>query len=62
MVIDVAYFVDDEEIREKLLRNAEIRVESLKRCYDIEGYAELPLDQKNVIYDRIVKEVEKDFA
>ena len=39
-----------------------IRSETLKRCYDLPGYKELPLEYKNLIYDKIKLEVEKEYT
>ena len=58
MVINIAAYVENDEIRQELIRCAAIRSEALRRCYSIPGYKELPLAEKNKIYDRIVKEVE----
>ena len=35
----------------------DIRTSALKKCYGMEGYADLPLEEKNRIYDSVVKEI-----
>lgn len=35
----------------------DIRVEALKTCYKMEGYTDLPLEEKNRIYDATVKKI-----
>lgn len=35
----------------------DIRTITLKICYSMEGYADLPLEEKNRIYDATVKEI-----
>ena len=35
----------------------DIRTAALKKCYSMEGYADLPLEEKNRIYDATVKEI-----
>lgn len=46
-------------IDDRLNRYAWIRNETLNRCYAIENYKDLPLKEKNRIYDQIRKEVEQ---
>lgn len=38
----------------------DIRVETLKRCYSIEEYADMPLAEKNRIYDAVRKQIEQE--
>ena len=38
----------------------DIRTATLKRCYEMEGYADLPLEEKNRIYDATRKEIEEE--
>ena len=40
---------------------AQIRSETLDRCYNIPGYAEKSTEEKNGIYDRIKAEVEAEY-
>lgn len=40
---------------------AQIRSETLDRCYNIPSYAEKSTEEKNGIYDRIRAEVEAEF-
>ena len=56
MVLNVGAFAD-EDICVTLNKLASIRDEVLRRCYEIDGYASLPLEEKNRIYDRIKQEV-----
>ena len=51
----VAYYAENEEIKRSVLASDAIRRETLKACYSIEGYAALPLNEKNAIYDAIKK-------
>lgn len=37
----------------------DIRTITLKICYSMEGYEDLPLKEKNRIYDATKKEIEK---
>jgi hypothetical protein len=37
----------------------DIRIAALKKCYSMEGYADLPLTEKNKIYDSVKAELEK---
>lgn len=56
MVINVGAFTD-RAVYETLCDMASVREETLKRCYAIEGYADLPLEEKNRIYDEVKEEV-----
>ena len=53
IIISVAYFVDSKEVQETILRSDYIRNETLKKCYEIKGYKDLSLSDKNKIYDKI---------
>ena len=53
IIISVAYFVDSKEVQEAILRSDYIRNEALKKCYEIKGYKDLSLVDKNKIYDKI---------
>ena len=37
---------------------ARIRQKALETCYNIPGYKELPTEYKNIIYDKVIKELE----
>lgn len=37
----------------------DIRTITLKKCYSMKGYEDLPLEEKNRIYDAIRKEIEE---
>jgi hypothetical protein len=54
-VINVSAFVTDENLSCVLNRGANIRRKTLNACYQIPGYEELPLNEKNAIYDAICK-------
>lgn len=56
MVLNVGAFAN-EDVCVTLNKLANIRDEVLRRCYEIEGYKDLPLDEKSRIYDRIKQEV-----
>jgi len=53
IIISVAYFADNKEVQETILRSDYIRNETLKKCYEIKGYKDLSLDDKNKIYDKM---------
>lgn len=59
MIIDAAYFIDNIEIRNVLLRGSEIRVLALDILYGIPGYTELPRTEKNNVYDLVIKELDR---
>lgn len=58
-VVNVSAFVNDENLRAVLNRSADIRRKTLNACYQIPGYEDLPLNEKNAIYDAIRKIFEK---
>ena len=58
----MVYFVTKNCVNVGNDKDAIIRTEALKRCYEIDGYAQLPLEVKNNIYDVIVKEVEEELG
>ena len=60
MIISVAAYVKDEEIRRVVLKSDNIRCRTLEKCYAIPGYAELSLKEKNAVYDKVRKMVEKE--
>ena len=53
IIISVAYFADNKEVQETILRSDYIRNETLKKCYEIKGYKDLSLSDKNKIYDKV---------
>ena len=63
MIISVAEYVKDKEVREAVQRSDNIRRRTLEKCYSIPGYADLPRKVRNAVYDdvrlRIEKEIEK---
>lgn len=56
-VISVAYFSNDSEITKSVLNSDRIRASVLKKCYEIDGYSNLSLSEKNKIYDSIKQQV-----
>ena len=43
------------EVAGHFIFDGEPRTNALKQCYSIPGYEELPLEQKNKIYDEIIR-------
>ena len=60
MIISVAEYVRDNEVRKAVLRSDYIRNKTLERCYSIPGYAELPRKVKNAVYDNVKLMIEKE--
>lgn len=56
MVISVSNFVN-EEMKKDLDRLFDLREKALDICYKIPGYEALALEEKNNIYDSVVKEI-----
>ena len=56
----MTYFVTKNCVYVTNPTGAAIREETLKRCYAMDGYKDLPLAEKNKIYDRVIVEVEKE--
>ena len=54
MVYNVSAFVDNLEIAEVLNRCATLRNAALDICYDTPGYKEMPLTEKNAVYDSVL--------
>lgn len=63
MIISVAEYVRDNEVRKVVLKSDNLRRRTLEKCYSIPGYTELPRKVKNAVYDdvrlRIEKEIER---
>lgn len=57
MVINIAAFCNDPEIRKALIDGAKIRAEALNIAYSIPGYQGASLKTKNYIYDAINKKL-----
>lgn len=59
----MTYFVTENcvNIDSRLDVWAQIRSETLNRCYSIPGYAEKSIEEKNNIYDQIKAEVEAEY-
>ena len=60
MVISVAEYVRDNEVRKAVLRSDYIRRRTLEKCYSIPGYLELPRKVKNAVYDNVRLMIEKE--
>ena len=60
MIISVAEYVRDNEVRKVVLRSDCIRNRALEKCYSIPGYAELPRKVKNAVYDNVKLMIEKE--
>ena len=58
MIINVAAF-KDKEVKEALLKYADIRILTLKVLYSIPGYASADLETKNFFYDILKARIEK---
>ena len=50
-VVSVAYRAADNQVRRAVLRSDEVRRLCLDFCYRIPGYVDMPLSEKNRIYD-----------
>ena len=53
MIISVAEYVKDNEVREVVRRSDNIRRRTLEKCYSIPGYAGLPRKVQNAVYDNV---------
>ena len=60
MIISVAEYVRDNEVRKVVLRSEYIRNRTLEKCYSIPGYAELPRKVRNAVYDNVRLMIEKE--
>ena len=60
MIISVAAYVKDDEVRRAVLKSDNIRRRTLEKCYSIPEYADLPLKVKNVVYDNVRLMIEKE--
>lgn len=59
MVISIASCVNSD-MRKQIVLSDKIREETLTRCCSIIGYKDLALQDKNRIYDKVKREVEKE--
>ena len=59
-IISVAAYVKDDEVRKVVLKSDNIRSRTIEKCYTIPGYAELSLEEKNALYDKVRMIVEKE--
>ena len=53
MIISVAEYVKDNDVREGVRRSDNIRLRTLDKCYSIPGYADLPRKVQNAVYDNV---------
>ena len=60
MIISVAAYVKNVEVRKAVLKSDDIRSRTLEKCYTIPGYIELPRKVKNAVYDKVRMIVEKE--
>lgn len=60
MVSNIACCAGTDEIKKALVHLADLRTETLRRCYAMEGYETLPLAEKNKIYDRTKRQIEEE--
>ena len=60
-VVNIAEFASTEQIKRDLIFWANLRTETLRRCYAMEGYEALPLAEKNKIYGRTKQQVEMEW-
>ena len=60
MIISVAEYVKDNRVREAVRRSDNIRRSTLKKCYSILGYADLPRKVRNAVYDNVRLMIEKE--
>ena len=60
MLISVAAYVKNDEVRKVVLKSDNIRRRTLERCYSIPGYADLPRKVQNAVYDNIKLMIEKE--
>jgi len=53
IILSVAHFTNDNNIKNEILKSDYVRNETLKKCYEISGYKNLSLNEKNKIYDTL---------
>lgn len=53
------YFVTDNCICITNEQDAITRTKALEKCYSLPGYKDLSLDDKNKIYDTVIKELQE---
>ena len=60
MIISIAAYVKDDEVRKAVLKSDNIRNRALEKCYTIPGYTELPRKVRNAVYDKVRMIVEEE--
>ena len=60
MIISVAEYVRDNEVRKVVLKSDNLRRRTLEKCYSIPGYTELPRKVRNAVYDNVRLMIEKE--
>jgi hypothetical protein len=53
MILSVAHCAETEEVTNAVLVSDQVRRKTLDACYAIPGYADLSLEEKNRIYDKV---------
>lgn len=59
-ILNVGAYTGNPEIAHGLAWYANVRSETLHRCYLHNGYEALPREERNKIYDRMRQQVEKE--
>ena len=59
--ISIAEMAEDEKIKAEIMYYEIIRAETLNRCYAMNHYKNLSTEEKNVIYNKVRREVESEF-
>ena len=60
MIISVAEYVKDNEVRGVVVKSDKIRRRTLEKCYSVPGYADLPRKVRNKVYDNVRLIIEKE--
>ena len=56
-VLSIAYFTNNEEVKQTVLKSDQIRNKALKLCVQTAGYESMTLEEKNKLYDTIVQKI-----
>ncbi len=59
IIQSVAYYAENDQIKNAVLKSDALREKVLIACYGIPGYKELPLSEKNAIYDHMRERLSK---
>ena len=52
--------IEDDEVARVVHRSFCVRNETLNRCYAIDGYADLPANEKCAVYDEMLERVREE--